>query len=511
MREGERACSEASWDFVAFHAAARPERLAATDLASGSRWTCRGLDDRIARCVTVLAARGVRQGDRVGVLARNSVDVIVVQFACTRLGAIATILNWRLKAAELSVILADAAPALLIADAACAELQAESAGAIPGLALDVLRASLAEAAPAPRRPIDLDAPSIMLYTSGTSGTPKGVLLSERNAYYTGANFCLTSQIDRHSALLCDAPLFHVIGLVIGLRACLYQGAAILISDSFDPMVTNARLADPALAVTHYFCVPQMAAALRSVPNFDPAKLAGLTSMTVGGAASDPEAVIQWLDDGVAYTNGYGMTEIGSTAGMPLDIGVIRGRPAAVGIVPPTQQVRAVDADGHEVPAGTPGELWVRGPNVCLGYWNRPDETARAFAPGGWFRTGDIGVFDAAGYLTLVDRKKDMFISGGENVYPAEVEAALLAHPAVREAAVVGVADDRWGEVGCAFLIIDGEATPGALRDHCAARIAGYKVPRHFVAATAFPRTGSGKTLKHVLRAEFAAGRHQPLS
>jgi fatty-acyl-CoA synthase len=499
--------SQPNRDFVSFYARRQPNHLAAEDLASGATWTYAELDRSIACCATALRDQGIQRGDRVAALSRNSVHVIILHLACSRWGAIFIPLNWRLAPAELREIVVDASPSLLIFDDRSAELVVASGDGIKTLRLTELVDAIAAACPSNFELVDEDAPAMLLYTSGTSGTPKGVVLSERNAFFTGVNFSISASITTESVLLCDAPMFHVMGLVIGLRGIIHQGATILVSDKFEPNVTNDRLCDPSLQVTHYICVPQMAAALRAAHDFEPARLSRLTALIVGGAPSNAASVTAWLDDGIVIANGFGMTEIGAGAGMPLDRELIRARPLSAGLFPPTQWAR-ITREGRDVPFGAAGELWVKGPNVSRGYWRKPEETAKAFTADGWFKTGDIGIIDADGFLTLVDRKKDMYISGGENVYPAEVEKVLLSFPGVAEAAVVGVNDTRWGEVGCACLVV----SPGVeldlhhLRNHCHHQLAGYKVPKQFVIAQHLPRTGSGKTLKHVLKHEIENGR-----
>jgi fatty-acyl-CoA synthase len=200
-------------------------------------------------------------------------------------------------------------------------------------------------------------------------------------------------------------------------------------------------------------------------------------------------------------DGFGMTEAGTVLGMPIEADAIARKAGSAGLPAPALSLRIVDDGGHDVPAGEPGEIWLAGPNVTSGYWNRPDETARAFTADGWFRTGDIARQDDDGFVTLVDRRKDMFISGGENVFPVEVEMVLLDHPDVAEAAVIGVTDERWGEAGRAFVVVKPGSMfdPAALSTHCAARIARYKVPKEFLAIEALPRTASGKIQKHLLR------------
>lgn len=471
-------------DFVAHHAVARPARLACVDLATGRRWTWAALHDSVARCVAVLLGRGVGEGDRVAVLARNSAWQLILQQALTRTGAVFVPLNYRLAQAEIDALRADCAPKLFLDDVAVAALGEETDAAVPAF---------------PAHTPDADAPSILLYTSGTSGRPKGVIVTERNAFATAANFSLLGEVDGGSIFLCDSPMFHVIGLIASLRPALMQGGTVLISPGFEPALTYARFADPALDITHYFCVPQMATMLRAAPDFDPAGFKRLRALFTGGAPNPAADILTWLAEGVLMVDGYGMTEAGTVLGMPLDPELIAAKAGAAGLPAPGLSLRIVDGDDVTVEPGAVGELQLRGPNVTPGYWNNAEETRAAFTPDGWFRTGDLGRRDADGFVTLVDRKKDMFISGGENVYPVEVEAVLLQHPQVAEAAVIGVADPKWGEVGQAFVVASPACTAAVLAEHCRAHLAGYKVPRHFAHVDALPRTGSGKVRKQALR------------
>ncbi|MDT8267911.1 AMP-binding protein, partial [Roseomonas sp. DSM 102946] len=216
--------------------------------------------------------------------------------------------------------------------------------------------------------------------------------------------------------------------------------------------TNDRLGDPDLGATHYFCVPQMAKRLREQANFDPGRWRSLTALFTGGAPNPAADIRWWLEQGVPMVDGFGMTEAGTVLGMPIEPKLIAAKAGAAGLPAPMIGCRLVDEAGRDVPAGEAGELLLSGPSITPGYWNRPEETRRAFTEDGWFRTGDIGRRDEDGYVTLVDRRKDMFISGGENVYPAEVENALGEHPDVQDVAVIGVADATWGEVGRAFIV-----------------------------------------------------------
>ncbi len=487
-------------DPVALHARTQPNRLACVDLASGRRWTYRAFDEAIQRAIGVLeTGYGVEQGQRIATLARNSADLLILQQAAMRLGAIFVPLNWRLAGAEQQAILADCDPALLLHDAT---LQA----ALPGRCMPVDVAAFAAAvkaeAPALRRPLPADdTPSIILYTSGTSGRPKGVIVTERNAFATAVNFGVLGRVGNASIFLCDAPMFHVIGLITNLRPPLLQGGTVLISPGFDAGATNRRLADPALGVTHYFCVPQMARMLRDHPDCAPSRWTTLTAIFTGGAPNPAAEISWWLAQGVRMADGFGMTEAGTVLCMPVEADRIAAKAGSSGLPAPTIGLRIVDDDGRDVAAGEAGEIWLSGPSITSGYWNRSEETARAFTADGWLRTGDIGQRDDEGFVTIVDRRKDMFISGGENVYPVEIETVLLDHPAIAEAAVIGVADARWGEVGRAFVVVKPGCVvdPADLASHCGARIARYKVPKEFLLTDALPRTASGKIQKHILR------------
>jgi fatty-acyl-CoA synthase len=488
-------------DYLNLQARLQPQRLAAGDLTAGRAWSYGEFDLAAGRFAAALRERGVGAGDRVAVLAKNRVEIVLLHIACARLGAILVPLNWRLAAGELAALVADAEPHLVLGDALL------GAAGLDGLDIEDFAAATEELDPLPARAIDEDAPSLILYTSGTSGRPKGVLLSERNIWQTGLNFSLLGRVTHESVVLCDSPMFHVIGLVTNIRPVLMRGGAFLVSDGFVPARTLARLADPALGVTHYFCVPQMSAMLRADPAFDPAKLQKLTAIFSGGAPLAADAISAWAQDGVAMANGFGMTENGTLTCMPLELPIILENPGAAGVAPPGVELRVVDEAGEACPPGVAGELLVKGPNQSAGYWRRPADTAAAFTADGWFRSGDIARLDANGLLWLVDRKKDMFISGGENVYPAEIEGALAAFPGLAECAVIGIPDERWGEVGHLIVVPQAERVIAEeeVRAYLEPRLARYKLPKYVSVMEALPRNGAGKLVKARLR-EMVVGK-----
>ena len=487
-------------DHVGLHARLTPERLAARDLSSGRAFTYRELDIAVGRFAAALAARGLCMGERVAMLAKNRIDCVLLHLAAARLGAIYVPLNWRLSPAEISALVADCEPKLLLGDGCLA------AAGVSGVAIETFAAEAESLPPRPEEAIDPERPSLILYTSGTSGRAKGALLSERNLEHTAINFSLLGQVTPDSVFLCDAPMFHVIGIVTNVRPVLMQGGAFLVSDGFVPSRTLQRLADPKLKVTHYFCVPQMAAALKADPGFRPEMLKGLTALFTGGAPHPGPVIRAWLADGIPVVDGYGMSEAGTVFGMPLDLQLIDARAGSVGIAAPGLRCRVVDAAGRDCPAGEAGELVLKGGNITSGYWQRPEESRAAFTADGWFHTGDIVRADAEGYYWVVDRAKDMFISGGENVYPAEIEAVLSGHPAIKECAVVGVPDAQWGEVGHLFLVTSSPVEGDALLAELRGKLARYKVPKHVSFLDALPRNGAGKVLKRHLREHAAEKR-----
>ena len=497
-------------DAVAYHARLRPGRRACLDLRSGESLSFAELDRLAARCAGLLQGTlGDCAGERVASLLRNGIDALALMYACERVGAIYTPLNWRLTAAELSVLAADCEPRLLVLDAEFADAAREAFPAhVATLLVDdasnPFRQAVQANAPASASPGPADWPCVMLYTSGTTGRPKGVVLTRSNLFWAAFNFSMVGQVGPQSVMLCDAPMFHTVALVAACRSVLQQGGAALLSQAFKPAASLARLKDSALGVTHYFAVPQIAQMLCDHPAYDGSAFRGLTGLFMGGAPLPQPLCERLLADGAPVCNGYGLTETSTVSHMPLDPAAVRARPLSAGLTAPAAEVRIVEADGRDAPVGGAGEVWVRGPAVTPGYWRQPEATAAVFRDG-WFRTGDAGRLDEGGYLTIFDRWKDMYISGGENVYPAEVETVIAALAGVREVGVVGVTDARWGEVGCAFVACDPGAglTEAQVLTHCQARLARYKQPARIRFVEALPRTASGKVRKDALRLEAA--------
>ncbi|CAN5847297.1 AMP-binding protein [soil metagenome] len=507
-------------DFIHRQSRTRPGKLAVQELADGRALSYSGLEAELRRCESYLRSVLSRPGARVAILARNSIHHITLFYGCPRAGAVFQPLNWRLAGPELAVLLEDAAPELLIYEA---EFEAQAQRALASIPVaNVLRIAsgddpfadaLAAATPvADPSLIDPSAPAMLLYTSGTTGRPKGVIVTPRTAFFSAVNYSQVGELCADHAMLCDVPLFHVVGLLAVQHGTFFTGGTVHLSDRFVPAETLERLSDPALGISHYFCVPQMAQALLDDPGFKGANLGGLRLFT-GGAPMPAPVTLALIDAGLRPSNGYGMSENGTVLGVPLDPEIARAKVGSAGIASPAMEVRLVGRDGVDVKPGEPGEVWLRGPSVMPGYWNQPEATAKTFAPGGWFKTADAARQDEDGYYFIVDRWKDMYITGGENVYPAEVEAALIEMPLVAEAAVVGVPDVRWGEAGCAYVVL----RPGNPRDiaavmaWCDGRLARYKRPAHVRFIPELPRTASGKIQKDILRRAFADSQPESLS
>jgi fatty-acyl-CoA synthase len=487
------------FDPVATHARSGPARPAIVDGGSSRRWSYAQLDGAVDRLAAWLVGEfGRGSGVRVATLARNCAEIVILQLASVRAGTVFVPLNWRLAPAELDALAADATPVLLFQDPEF-PTPAGLLRSLPIAAMLELGAPGARPPPDARRPFE--AVATLLYSSGTSGRPKGVMLSEANAFFGCANFIYGSDVTMHSVFLCDMPLFHTAGLYAATRVPIQAGACVFLSRGFDPDLTLSRLADPDLGVTHYFSVPQMAARIWNQPGFRPESLRGLVAWALGGAPVPRVLTERFVDAGIRIAEGFGMSETGSNFGMPThDLGVVRRKAGSCGLPFMTIEARIVDEADQEVPAGQVGELWLRGPCIASGYWNQPELTRQAFRDG-WFRTGDAARRDADGFYYIVDRKKDMYISGGENVYPAEVEAAITELAQVAECAVVGVPDEQWGEVGRAYVVPVAGAALSAEQvvAHCRERLARYKVPASTVITDVLPRTASGKLQKHVLR------------
>ncbi len=498
------------YDCIAHHAMRRPESLAAVDLATGRRHSYRGFNDRIARLAGSLVERGIVANDRIAVLAPNTTDTFDVQFACGRIGAIFVPLNWRLANPELRAILADCMPAMLMFDLEFADRAIELAEAchIPRLvSFGPMFEELALDGPLLDRPVvaSLDDVSTILYTSGTTGRPKGAIITHGMNFWNTVHSMSVAGIARSTVFLGLVPLFHTGGLNVFPYPVFEAGGTVIILRTFDPGESLRLLGDPSVGVTHIFGVPASYQFMAQHPGFAETDLTRLVYAGVGGAPT-PDTILRiWQDQGAVLQQGYGMTET-SPLVLMLDKEDAVRKAGSAGKPVLNMEMRVVGDDGADAPAGTIGELWVKGPNITKGYWNQPEVTAASFTDG-WLHTGDAALIDDEGYYFIVDRWKDMYISGGENVYPAEVENVLYQNDAIAEAAVIGIADGRWGQVGRAVVVVKPgvRLTEDEVVAHCAANLARYKLPHSVVFTDALPRNATGKVHKPTLRLTFGEG------
>jgi len=499
------------YDWIAHHRRRTPEKTALVDLAGGRRFTYAQLDARVARLAGHLRDElHVKRGDRVAVLALNTSDTMEVQFACFRLGAIFVPLNTRLTVPELRYIAGDAAPGVMIHD----DDLAETALAVAKLcnvasAMRFGPGGSYETAIASARPLDrveevtLDDVSTIMYTSGTTGQPKGAIITHGMTFWNCVNLGGPAYITPSSVLLTVLPLFHTGGLNCYTNPVMHAGGTALIMRTFDPAEALRLISDPAQGINVFFGVPSIYQFMAQHPAFATADFSRLIIGGVGGAPMPVPLLKTWEARGVALQQGYGMTET-SPAVMALDREDAARKAGSSGKPVLHTEVRIVRPDGTDADVGELGELWVKGPNITPGYWNRPDANAASFTDG-WLHTGDATRMDEEGFYYIVDRWKDMYISGGENVYPAEVESVLHQLEAVAEAAIIGIPNEQWGEVGMAVIAVkpDHSLTPAEIHAHCQANLARFKCPRLIEFVDALPRNATGKIHKPTLRQRFS--------
>jgi acyl-CoA synthetase (AMP-forming)/AMP-acid ligase II len=489
----------------------QPDATALVHLQGGvqSHWTFATCADQVARMASALRGRGIDAGDRVALLAPNSDRLVQGLLACWWIGAVACPLNIRWSAAELEHALRDSGACLLLAD----ESLKPAATAVPQLGLAAFAEAAREHNPAPDTRTGGDALAAILYTGGTTGRSKGVMLSHANFWTASMTRGAELNNAPDSVSLLVAPLFHVAGLGRMIGQMIVGGQWVTMSQFRSADVLAAIEAH---RISDVIVVPSMLQSLLDDPGFDAARVQCLDRLAFGAAPMPPDLLDRALRawPRAEFFQAYGLTE---TAGAVCINLPANHRPEAwgkgllhsVGRAGLGAEILVVDEAGNEKPRGDVGEIVVRGPMVTQGYWGQPDATAAAFRDG-WFRTGDAGRMQADGHLFIVDRLKDMIITGGENVYCAEVEAALRGHAAVALAAVIGVPDAQWGEAVHAVVVLrpgvepDGPGLADELRAWCRTRLAGYKCPRGISFAAELPMSAAGKVLKNRLREAMRA-------
>ena len=485
----------------------------------GAALSYAGLEERIGRLAGALTeAFGIAEGDRVAHLGANAPETVELLFACARIGAIFVPLNWRLTAEELQWQLQDCGAGLLFVEPERCGTAAALAAALPGLrtvaceggeagrpGLEAARAAAPWRPPALRT--DLRCPAKIVYTSGTTGRPKGAVLSQEALYYTALNGQSVFGFARADRILTAIPMFHVGGMNIQTLPGLRAGATVTIHRRFEPAaVLHALVAE---RTTLFAIVPAMAQALFALPGFADADLSALRCVCMGSSAVPPAVIEPWHRRGLPVNQIYGLTESGPTAiALPIADGFTHSDKAGRPVAHCAARIVA-DESGREAAPGETGEIWLRGPNLMSGYWRNPAATEAAFTADGWFRTGDLGRIGSDGFYIVADRKTDMIVSGGENIYPAELERILAASDDLAEFAAVGRPDPKWGESPVCIVV----PKPGATVTEASVlalfdgRIARYKHPRSVVVAKGpLPRTSLGKVRRAALREALLAGR-----
>ncbi|MGV9709501.1 acyl-CoA synthetase [Gordonia sp. NPDC003424] len=477
--------------------------------------TYRELDSRTTRLAHALADLGVTKGDRVALLSANHPAYLEGLFAAGLLGAILVPLNARLTAPEVTYTLRDSGAHVLIYSADLADIAESSAAEAgterlvvidgePGVGTLGYEQAI-EQAGVERIDTEVghDDPCFIMYTSGTTGHPKGVVLTQGAVTFAVMNVVIDLDFTSDEVSLVTAPLFHTGALNFVALPTLLKGGTLIIEEGFDAGRALQLVAER--GVTYSFGVPTMLDAMSAHPDWATTDVSSIRRWIASGAPVPPRTLNTYAARGIALCQGYGLTEAGPGA-LILKPGHVQRKLGTAGVPHFFADVRVVNEDGTETATGERGEIQVQGPNLLREYWNRPDATDDAFTEDGWFHTGDVGVRDDEGYISIVDRLKDMIISGGENIYPAEVEAAILEMPGVLSCAVFGTPNEKWGEVGCAAITLAANAALSftELESFLKARLARYKIPKSMVLIDDLPRNATGKIRKDQLREMYPA-------
>ncbi|CAM5347034.1 acyl-CoA synthetase [Streptomyces canus] len=470
-------------------------------------FTYADLHTRVTRLAHALRARGIRRGDRVAYLGPNHPSYLETLFAAGSLGAVFVPLNTRLAGPEIGYQLSDSGARALVYGPSHAGLVAGLPGSTDVRTYVEVGAEyeqlLGESAAEPiDEPVTADDTCIIMYTSGTTGRPKGAMLTHGNLTWNAINVLVDTDLIADERALVSAPLFHTAGLNMLTLPVLLKGGTCVLVEAFEPNATFDLIEQH--RITFMFGVPTMFEQVARHPRWADADLSSLRILTCGGSPVSTPLIAAYQKRGLTFLQGYGMTEA-SPGTLFLDAEHAIGKAGSAGVPHFFSDVRVVRPDLAPVDVGETGEVVLRGPHVMPGYWGLPEETAASFADG-WFRSGDAARVDEDGYVFIVDRIKDMIISGGENIYPAEIEDLLLGHPDIAECAVIGVPDDKWGEVPRAVVVPrEGSAPdPDEVLASLAGRLAKYKIPKSVVIADGLPRTASGKLLKSRVRKRFGS-------
>ena len=468
------------YDWSAYHSNVRPNKIAIRDLSNNKTLTYKELDDRANKLAYWLQANGVKKGDRIAILSQNCAEFFELEFACAKIGSIELPLNWRLTKPELEYILKDSTPSVLIYDESFSDIAIEltkDCNIQYSLQIDKQDPSsqyegAIKDSDASYEKVDCtqDDLIMIMYTSGTTGHPKGAMINHQMQLYNVINLASPAFVGPDTVQLVVLPLFHTGGMNCYANPVLHAGGEIILIREFDPGLALSILGNADYGVSHFFAVPAPYQFMMNHPDFDKTDLSSLKIAGIGGApcAEDSERKLGSAGKALLHT-----------------------------------EIKIVNEKAKEVGVEEVGELYIKGPNITPGYWNNKEATDNSFEDG-WLKTGDAAKFDEEGFVYIVDRSKDMYISGGENVYPAEIENVLYQLPQIAEAAIIGIPDERWGETGVAFISLkpDTALEEKDLISHCIENLAKFKVPSKVEFVEALPRNATGKVLKRTLRDDY---------
>jgi len=504
-----------AYDWLEYHTKRLGDKVALIDLHSKREFTYSQFNDRCERLAAYLTnTLGAKRGERVGVLAINSSDILEIQFACAKAGLVFLPLNWRLTVPELEFIVGDAAPHILIPGPEFAETAAtlKKLCKIPHIlenkydgSTSEYETGIAKAGALTARATDLthDDLQTIMYTSGTTGLPKGAMITHGMTFWNAVTLGGPARVSMDTKQLCVMPLFHTGGLNCFANICFHVGGTVAVAREFEPG-NILRLLDKKNGnnFSHFLGVPSMYLFMSQHPDFEKTDFSTIVSAAIGAAPAAKVLLETWAAKGLGLQQAYGMTETAPIITV-LDSHMALEKIGSAGLPGLHLEMRLVDESDNDITEpDVVGEIWCKGPNVTPGYWNRPDATAASFHDG-WFKTGDAARMDSDGYFYIVDRWKDMYISGGENVYPAEVEAVIFQIKGVADVGVIGIPHERWGETGqaCVVRAPGSDITEADILKYCSTRLAKFKQPASVRFIDVIPRNASGKTLKRELRRE----------
>lgn len=500
-------------DWFARKASLAPGRTAIIDGETGEAWTYAAMNERAKRLAGYMSSIGIGLGDRVALLAPNHIGYFDALFACMKLGAMLVPLNWRLSQAELDWIVQDSGPKMLlfhgVHERAASEIGLSGKLQLDGqIYRDMMTQSYEPAAAATAataaRTDDPDRPCLILYTGGTTGKPKGVVLTQRSVQWNAINTVISWSLAPSDVTATFLPMFHTGGINALCLPVLLAGGTVVITREHAPDQAVGTIVRHRCTVV--LMVPTMYHALIRSEAFRQERFPHMHTFISGGAPCPASVYDAFAGKGLAFKEGYGLTEAGPN-NFYIHPDEARRLKGSVGQAMLYNRIRLVDGQGADVPQGETGEIWLSGPHLFDRYWNQPEATAEALRDG-WLRTGDLARRDAEGNYYLAGRKKEMIITGGENIYPLEIEQRLQEHPEIEEAAVVGVPDEKWGELITAVVALrpNADTSMEELRRHCAARLGSYKIPKRFVFVDELPKTNVGKIdKKRILQFMIAGG------